>query len=153
MRIHTNNPAGVWQSIWDATRNMPGVYADLTEHGSRTRGEAIELKLEGTSNRKVNAGTSRNVDRFDLPNAATWDEWGVVLQAVFDADPNALAGSAKYPVYDGREDYERQTQGRFVTAHDGVYRLPHDTHQNHVWDYKPGQATTPCKRCSAEKTR
>lgn len=148
MKIHTSDPFGVARAIYAATAPLPGVYADTDVVGSRSHNGAVNLKLEGTSNRRQNAGTSRSVDRFDMPHAATWDEWGVVLAAVFATDPKAIAGSVKHPIYKGAEHYHTVTGDRFREG------LPEDTHQNHRWDYSPERLTRSCTHngCSATYT-
>lgn len=147
MKIHTNNPNAVRRAIQMAAADLPGVYVETTLAGSRSHSGAVNLKMEGTSNRKVNAGTARNVDRSDLPNAATWDEWGVVLAAVFDADRYALAGSVKHPIYRNAEHYHYATGWRFEKG------LPADAHQDHRWAQHPAEASgwQKCTKCSAEK--
>lgn len=147
MRIHTNDPDAVLDTIHGTTRKMHGVSANITKHGSRSRTGAIELKLTGTSNRRVNAGTARNIDRFNLPYAATYDEWGVVLAAIFEADPDAFAGSAKNPVYRDFDHFHYATGARFDSG-----GLPEDTHQDHRWEFvAPGEFA--CGSCSAVKCR
>ena len=142
MRIHTNNPDDVLDAIHGTTRKMHGVSANITEHGSRSRKGAIELKLSGTSNRRVNAGTARNIDRFNLPYAATWDEWGVVLGAVFGADPDA-----RCDYYEDADDFHYKTGGRFSAG-----TLPEDTHQDHRWEFvAPGEFA--CTTCTAVMRR
>src|SRR5690606_42006219 len=91
MRIHTDKTNEVRAAIWRATGALPGVYAEVSEHGSRSRAGALELRLTG------NSGRYRNTGRWgaDWEKSATWDEWGVVLAAVFAADPHAICGTAK----------------------------------------------------------
>lgn len=171
MRIHTNDLQAVRTAIHAAANGLPGVYVTLSEHGSRKRAGAVELSLEGTSTRKKNTGQRGASADY----AATWDEWGVVLQAAFNADADATSD-----YYASLEDYQHQTGSRFVggtvqdTLPDGRLEvrwpggvvtvvdagtripsamLPEDTHQDHRWDYRPGQDATPCTRCSAVKRR
>jgi len=138
MRIHTNKPNEVRQAIYDATRKLPGVYATTASHGSRSHAGAIELSMEGN-------GYAKNTGQYGAGYeiGATWDEWGVVFAAIFDADPDAVAGSVKRPVYAGGDDYRRKTQYRFDA--DG---LPEDTHRRHAWELA-GPLVQYCKKCSA----
>ena len=149
MRIHTNKVDEVRRMIRAATYKMSGVYAELTEYGSRSRKGAVELKLTGNSGRRPNSGRW-GADSWEY--AATWDEWGVVLAAVFEADPLAICGSAKRPVYAGIDDYHWQTGERFAHVGDALGKivplLPEDTHANHLWDYV-ATGTRECRKCSA----
>lgn len=143
MRIHTDKTSEVRAAIWRATGALPGVYAEVSEYGSRSRAGALELRLTGNSPRY----TADNQDR-----AATWDEWGVVLAAVFAADPHAICGTAKRPVYAGVNDFHWQTGERFVHAppaiETGGRALPEDTHTSHHWDYV-ARDTVECTKCTA----
>lgn len=149
MRIHTNDVQAVREAIREATASMPGVYAEHSAHGSRIRAGAVELRLEGNGRTGGQWGGTDN-------QSATWDEWGVVLQAIFDADPLAVAGGQKCPTYAGREHYEWATGRRFVAFRDWPRGLPTDTHKQHRWEYM-GDAVTraysvhACTRCSAVK--
>lgn len=132
MRIHTNHVAAVDLAIYEATRNLPGVYASTSRHGSRSHAGALELSLEGN-------GYARNTGRYGAGEpGATWDEWGVIFAAIFAADPDAVAGAVRYPTYAGADDYAHKTGGRFTP--DG---LPADTHARHT--FRDGR----CVRCSA----
>jgi len=78
-----------------------GVYAATgTWVGSRSRAGAIRFKLQADMHtpgrRHVNAGTAKDVDRHDLPWAATYDEWGWVLAYMFAADPRGHCGTGRY---------------------------------------------------------
>jgi hypothetical protein len=115
MRIHSSKITT--QDIYHAAATSPGVYAEVTTHGSRSHGRAFEVRLEsngtpdldGTSRRRrTNAGTS-DVDRFILPYAASWSDWGRMLATLFDIDPEA-----RCTYYANREDFHRQTVGRFL---------------------------------------
>lgn len=144
MRIHTDKTSEVRAAIWQATGALPGVYAEVSEHGSRSRTGALELRLTG------NSGRYRNTGRWgaDGEKSATWDEWGVVLAAVYAADPLAICGSAKRPVYVGIGDFHWQTGERFAHVGPDNYTLPEDTHATHRWDYV-ATGTNECTKCTA----
>lgn len=142
MRIHTDKTNEVHAAIWRATGALPGVYAEVIEHGSRSRAGALELRLTGNSGRYRNTGRRG----ADVEKSAAWDEWGVVLGAVFAADPHAICGTAKRPVYAGVNDFHWQTGERFADLEPGT--LPEDTHALHRWDYV-AQGTRECLKCSA----
>lgn len=135
MRIHTDTLTA--SDIYQTVANLPGVYVEVMPHGSRARKQAYEIRLTGTS-------TRRTMDNQD--QAATWDEWGVFFARLFDADRDALAGSVKYPAYDGATDYHRKTGRRFLSGN-----MPADTHQQHRWEFEGGVLA--CTKCSATRPR
>lgn len=147
MRLHTDTITYV--DLFDAVRHIEGVYlADPgpEQTGSKTRDHAFTVKLEALERkgrRRVNFGTA-NVDRYDPPFAATWDEWGFFLAYLFDVDPNLIAGNN----YSGLDHYQWCTGGRFV-GREPVVRVgtPHDQHR---WEHKPnpGGPSLGCK-CGA----
>ena len=140
MRIHTNDVPAVRTAIYQATASLPGVYATTSRHGSRTHAGALELSLEGNGHRK-NTGTSGAGDE----SGATWDEWGVVLAAVFAADPGAMCGSKAYPAYRNAEHYHFLTGDRFRAG-----TLPEDTHKRHRWTLHLSDNRNGCASCSSD---
>lgn len=135
MRIHSDilTPSDIYKAV----ANLPGVFVDSTKHGSRARNVAHEIRLTGTSSRRTMDGSDQ---------AATWDEWGVFFAHIFAADPHALAGSQKYPAYDGAADFHRQTGNRFKAL-----TMPADTHQQHRWNFNG--VTLACSKCTATLNR
>lgn len=146
MRLHTDKITAA--DIHQATKHLPGVYAHITLHGSRSRDRAYEVRLEGN-------GYARNTGFYGAnrtdETGATWDEWGAFLAYLYEIDPTAFWGSKKYPAYADANDYHFKTGGRFKDQ-PGV--LPEDTHKRHTWDYS-GEVMTgtyrvhTCKKCSA----
>lgn len=136
MRIHSDILTTA--DIHAATRDLPGVYIDISPHGSRSRASAYEVSLEGNGYRK-NSGRYGAGDEY----AATWDEWGVVIARLFDIDPQAFWGSAKRPNYSDAEDFHQLTGDRFRSL-----ELPADTHKRHRWD-PIGDRHYSCHTCSA----
>ena len=99
MRIHTDVEQGRAR-ILDAARQANVSIEHLAFHHSRSRGYAFEVALSGSS---PYAGASTKVE---WPyKAATWDEWGKFLYALFESDPHMIAGP-----YKGRNDFIDQTQ-------------------------------------------
>lgn len=137
MRIHTDL---TYNEITDCTKGMEGVwFGVLTEHGSRSRERAFEVQLRGTSNRAPNMGTSKNVDRFGNPErAATWDEWGIFLNALFEQDATATA-----TYYSGADNFHYQTDYRFEDLEQK------DQCSNHKWEYAGVPRENACKKCGA----
>lgn len=70
-------------------------YTSIGEEGSRKRSRGYVVRLSGSS--------KYNMQR--LPDkAATWDEWGIFIAALFAADPNAICGW-----YSSRDDFIEKT--------------------------------------------
>lgn len=149
MRMHTNNPGAVEAAIREAATSLPGVeVVSLTSHGSRSRACGLELALSGTgrSGGQWGGGGYRS---------ATWDEWGVVLGAAFDADEDACrtrgdifaAGMSAGPYLD-LEHFAWSTGARY----DGG-EIPDDMHARHRWsraDVVTGAYyVDACKGCTA----
>lgn len=106
------------------------------ERGSRSRKRSFGVALRGNSTRKPNPGTGRNrPDEGEY--AATWDEWGMFIQALYVADPDALIGQ-----YGKRHVFEEVTRLRFeeLTAPLAC--------AGHRWEYA-GPMIQQCKTCTA----
>ena len=81
----------------------------------RTQTGAIELALAADQRK---GRRPRNFGNGEY--GATWDEWGAIFAALFDADPDATCYA-----YDGREDFHYKTGDRFLH---GLPDEPHDQH-------------------------
>lgn len=140
MRVHTD--VLTKNDLYRATKHLPGVSVALTQHGSRSRARAFEVRLTGN-------GYARNSGTYgadSTTHSATWDEWGAFLSALYETDPFAVWGSARYPTYRDAEDFHAVTLDRFrfkVTP--GM--LPYDTHKRHTWRWSSGAGQ--CLKCSA----
>lgn len=115
MRIHTSLTE---QDMRDAARLAGVQFERLAQHGSRSRDHAFDFILTGSSGRRGNFGGDYE--------AATWDEWGIVLGELFRRDPNAHCGKNSY---ESGEHFRWVTGGRFDTL------TPADQHRNHKWEY------------------
>lgn len=128
MKIHSDTLT--WSEIRDATkaRGMRGVYVDkLDLKGSRQRKRRWDVTLSGNSSSLQNFGENQ---------AATWDEWGIFIEALFTLDPDAVIGQ-----YESLTDFRRKTGARFRTLEWA------QSHRKHTW--KPnGDKTSICK-CGA----
>lgn len=154
MRLHTNGIQSQ-SAIHEATTGLFAVYASVSEHASRTHARAFEISLEGNGYRR-NRGTSGDF-------GATWDEWGVVIGRLYVADPLAVWGTPKHPIYASADSFHWATGNRFVATwagehgqprEYGVVRLPADTCKRHKWNVQGVCVTgtyrvTNCTRCSA----
>jgi hypothetical protein len=121
MRIHSDklsrsNLVFALEQVVAEGRAGRGVYlAALTPHGSQKRDHAFEVRLAsvakeaGSKRRRPNSGTR---GRGGLGVwAALYDEWGWFISALFADDPDAIVGP-----YNGVEDFDRQTGGKFSSA-------------------------------------
>jgi len=132
MRLHTN---ATESDIRKAGIDARVDFATLSTHGSRKSARAFEVNLTGASSRRPNRG-----DRgADGAYAATWDQWGVFLAAIFAVDPEMSCWA-----YTGAEDFHAKTAGRFA---DG---WPEDAHGDHKWEFARARVQS-CTRCSAEQ--
>jgi len=134
MRIHCSNNV-TSSTISTAVRAVGAWTETLTEHGSRKRDHAFELKLTGTSNRRPNGGNRGAGDDY----AATWDQWGAVIAAIFAADPEATM-----TYYPSAAAFDAFTRYRF----DGGI-LPDDAHGDHTFRHDPASGLHKCTKCSA----
>jgi hypothetical protein len=106
MKIHSDT---LTRAVLFAALPKPLLDLECTQHGSRSRAHAFNVglqwyggKVKGDGRYRRNHGTSGG---FDMPWAATYDEWGEWLARLFDIDPNAIAGQ-----YKGRDDFYDQTR-------------------------------------------
>lgn len=148
MRIHTNAS----ETIVRRAAIKAGVELRMTVHKSRTHDHGFEVSLRGASRRRPNFYNG------DGSYAATWDQWGVFLAAIFDADVLTRCGSGKRPTYADAEDFHRKTFGRFITdarvyPDAGlVLTTPTDMHGDHTFKFAGVPYVQKCTKCSAQYT-
>ena len=139
MRIHANTLTS--SKIYEAARIARVTVEHLTEHGSRKRAHAFEVKLSGESRRRPNNNGAHG-DVF----AATWDQWGVFLACLFDADDSIIIPTA----YEDRDQFQYRTDARFVKIGGGWENYwPNDAHGDHTFRYAGIPYTQGCTKCSA----
>ena len=102
MKIHsdiltfTDIQAAVPEGCYLAVFDHPGFGRTRCGYeGSRTRERGFVVRLSGNSKSAM-----RNLS----DKAATWDEWGIFIAAIFERDPNAVVGW-----YKTRDDFFRVT--------------------------------------------
>lgn len=164
MRIHTDHLT--MTDIYSAAL-VARVSADVTRHGSKSRARAFNILLTGESKRRPNAGTG--ADRKEGLFAATWDQWGVFLAVLFEADneravlTTSLGDTERLmvtPYYATAEAFAAATGDRFGAPEDvmtaaGYRRLfkaidpafPEDYHGDHSFRYDG----TPCEQVCKTK--
>lgn len=118
MRIHISNPTGLTvdgalRTAKEQGKVTPDVHTVVfTHHGSRTHRTAVEVQL-GTYDKTTGPTKSRHYKNSgthgaDSIWAATYDEWGWFLSALFAVDPTAKAGP-----YNGERDFHEKTNGAY----------------------------------------
>lgn len=135
MRIHSSVLQE--QHFRDAAKRAGVSIIKCDVKGSRSRAHAYDVALSG---RGVNGGMYGNLG---YPTA-TWDEWGMMLNHLFDVDPEAIVRR----IYDSAEHFHWATGNRFTTL------TPEYGEYRHRWE-RHGLASTrtyatmTCKRCDA----
>lgn len=131
MRIHTDLSAmHIIQAVQAV--NIPGVaIMKIEKKGSRSRKHRFDIALSGHS---ITGGAYGNVNY----QTATWDEWGMAIEAIFQKDPKAIVGP-----YRDHDDFRDVTMNRFDDLE------PADMCKRHRWDPQ-GHYMFYCKRCGAE---
>lgn len=161
MRIHTDRLKA--SDLYSAAL-IARVDLTLTEHRSRSRARGFNVTLRGESNRKPNYGTSRTADRFNTyEHAATWDQWGVFLAVLFEADANRTFEPSRdmfTPYDESYLHFAARTGDRFGAPEDTMeaggyvrrfvaYGWPEDAHGDHSFKWDSGRREYTCRRCSA----
>lgn len=139
MRIHANTLTSA--EIYKAAKEARVEVEHLTEHGSRKRAHAFEVKLSGESRRRPNNGGAHG-DVF----AATWDQWGVFLACLFDLDDEVTIPTA----YTDRDSFNYRTNARFTKVSGGRdSHWPTDAHGDHTFRFQGVSGSQSCTKCSA----
>jgi len=131
VKVHTNVlTAG---DVHAAMRDMPVTYAQVTVKGSRSHERRLDIHLyafeDGPGRRRPNFG--KNPEEW----AAHWDEWGILIQRLFVADPAAHIGQ-----YGEEAEFHWQTGNRFKDLDVA------DIHPIHAWQFTglPGENYCAC---------
>ena len=107
MRLHTNgieHADTIRNAMRSAAGNAPDVsVTSVTEHGSRTHRKAFEVALQGHGSRH------RKNNASNTGKAATRDDWGWFLAALYAIDGDMVAGP-----YKDRSDFARQTTNDYT---------------------------------------
>jgi hypothetical protein len=124
MRIHGNS---ITRTQLGEAAALAGVtFVRRHWHESRSRDHAFEVILSGNSPYRCMGG-----DRDEY--AASWDQWGIFLNKIFDLDPSITIPR----VYADAALFHKITGDRFRTL-----RLA-DAHRRHRWQ-APGNCTASC---------
>lgn len=112
MKVHTDKLTR--QDIYDAA-SKSGVEVDISDHGSRSRARAFNVRLYVIQDvrepfrRRPNSGAFGASGPSGSQYAAHFDEWGQFIALLLDVDPDAICGQ-----YAGRDDFNRQTRNVYV---------------------------------------
>jgi len=132
MRLHVSR--GITEeTVRHAAQKAGATLEHLSEHGSRKAAHAFEVHLTGASNHRPNSGNYGAGDAY----AATWDQWGVFLSALYALDPDMTCWA-----YKDVGDFNWQTAYRFA------YGRPDDMHGDHRWQSRVPYEQE-CTKCSA----
>jgi hypothetical protein len=151
MRLHTDTITE--STVHDVMRrltsagHLKGVSAHTAFRGSRKRTRGFDLTLTAEPRKGRRRFTNSGYDGSSRDTyAATWDEWGLVLAALYEVDEN-LTGD----YYADAEHYHWSTGERFDPS--DLDRFV--AHDNHRWEYQGqsigrGYSVQECK-CGAVK--
>lgn len=85
----------------------------LEERGSRSHDFAVEVQLDASERdngrRAGNSGSYGAMQPESDGYAATYDEWGWLLAALYEIDRDMVVGSTKHPTYANAVSFHRQT--------------------------------------------
>jgi hypothetical protein len=122
MRIHSDHLDEL--EIRKAARLAGVSFTRFSLHGSRSRAAGFDVILTGSSPRRQNQGEDY---------AATWDEWGVFLNALFAIDEHAIAGRGGY---ESAEHFHWSTGGRYRD-----FDIADQHRAGHRWQWAGDSAT------------
>lgn len=132
MRIHTKH-----LTRDDLVRAKPeGSYIEITEHGSRKRDHAFEVKMyaepgkdrHGITRRFSTGGAYGHTD--GRHRALTWVEWGDWMVELFKIDPGAIIGK-----YEGWREFCDWTYELSFSRPDRENAVEHATRwRNELWE-------------------
>lgn len=120
MRIHTDQ-IGYTQTIREALKGQKELgriashvsFKTLEHHRSSIRQFAFEVQLEAderdNGRRAGSSGSYGGMSPERDGYAATFDEWGWLLAALYKLDPDMIVGTPKSPVYADAEDFHHRT--------------------------------------------
>ena len=111
MRIHSDTLD--MSALMHAAETARVLMTTNDRHGSKKRDHAYEVKLSGDSPFRQNGGSDF---------AATWDQWGIFLNALWEADPDMTCGG-----YKDRKTFDYATGGRFR------HLTFENSHRRHRW--------------------
>lgn len=130
MKIHTSLGYTTVQRVGATDERLRDVITSIEESGSRTHRHAYHLTLRGSypvssvngaKRRRANSGHYGAAGHPSAPEyAATFDEWGYWLAALYELDPAArCGGTITHPVYADRADFHNRTNNAYKPKSEG----------------------------------
>jgi hypothetical protein len=88
-------------------------FKELSQRGSRSHERAFEVQLTAAyrdrGRRAGNSGSYGAMQPEYDGYAATFDEWGWLLAALYRIDPDLVVGSVKQPIYRNVDNFDERT--------------------------------------------
>lgn len=112
MRLHTNtlNESDLQKLMKYVSNEAPNVILHVTGlHGARNHKRGIEIALRGHGTRHKRPPQTRILGEQSTERAATVDDWGWLIAAVFAVEPGARFGP-----YKGADDFAKQTRNKYA---------------------------------------
>lgn len=123
MKLHTSLTA---DQVRETFHNLiPGATIVIEEHGSRSHDRRLDFTPVDNGTVTVKGRRQSGAKIAAGRKGITYDEWGIVLNALYDLDPDM---NATY--YRDRRDFHESTGWRFTTL------KWEDQHGRHRWDYR-----------------
>lgn len=119
MRIHSDILQYV--DIYKAADKAGAEVQELEGHGSKSRTRAFNFYLTGSS--PFRPGFGRVFGDPDA-HAASWDEWGIVFDYLFELDPN---------MHCHKHSYQSRAHFDWLTCNRFRYLTPVNQHRRHKW--------------------
>lgn len=111
MRIHTDHLSRGDLTAAVSKAGLRGVWIDgMTEHGSRSRKRAFEVRLAASPRPGRRFRNSGQYGAESATYAATYDEHGEWIAQLYALDADAIVGP-----YRGRADFHAQTKSHYRT--------------------------------------
>lgn len=105
MKIHSDILTIIdLQAALHTPTRIAEVYGEFMQVGSRSRSRGFIVKLTSSDETRPHKSGFANADTRN-ERAASWDDWGIWMDRLFDLDPNAIIGQ-----YNGRDDFYSQTR-------------------------------------------
>jgi hypothetical protein len=108
MRIHSDSLDRL--HIHGATSGMDVQVYVVSTHKSRTHRVAFEVALRGTGERHKRRPQGRVTSSPDTEYAATYDDWGHFLSALYEGDRSMKVGN----VYTSRAQFHSVTGNQYL---------------------------------------
>lgn len=125
MRIHFNtNSEDTLRALHSAQEASGVTFEKMERHASRSARLAYEVILSGDSTHRINSS------EFGREFAASWDQWGIFMAVIYEADPYATSWA-----YGSAQDFHHKTAFRFGSGGVTSMNDPEYRRTSHKWSY------------------